>query len=137
MKYVAIGAALTTLVGGTAAYALTQTGEADAVPTPETSVAAPLEQAAPVAKKASGKRAQGKPKPKAVPAQKFGADSQLIKKVTIGMSATDVVATIGTADYCEEESTDFGYDVGCWYGSWLVWHSDSVVQSVTYYESQA
>ena len=131
MKYLTIGAALTALVGGGAALAITQSGEAE-TPVPKTDIGAPLKQLTPEPKSGQPDRPGGKAE-----AEVFGPDSELIKKVKIGMSSTEVVAAIGPADYCDEESTDFGNDVSCWYGAWLVWTSDSIVQSVTYYQSEA
>jgi hypothetical protein len=60
-----------------------------------------------------------------------------ITQIEIGSSYTEVTQIMGAADWTEEQSTDFGYDVIYWYGAWGVYTSNAKVTHIDYYESQA
>jgi hypothetical protein len=60
-----------------------------------------------------------------------------ISQIEIGSSYTEVTEIMGAADWTEEQSTDFGYDVIYWYGAWGVYTSNAKVTHIDYYESEA
>jgi hypothetical protein len=60
-----------------------------------------------------------------------------ITEIEIGSSYTEVTAIMGAADWTEEQSTDFGYDVIYWYGGWGVYTSNAKVTHIDYYASEA
>ena len=66
-------------------------------------------------------------------AEEFGRHSEVIEQLEIGMSYAEVLAIVGPADHEEVMSSDFGYDVTLWYGSWGIFLSNQVVRSVDYY----
>ena len=95
----------------------------------------------------AGKQAEnGRPQPKVKAAAKAASSTDAeqakrieakISQIEIGSSYTEVTEIMGAADWTEEQSTDFGYDVIYWYGAWGVYTSNAKVTHIDYYESQA
>ncbi len=131
-RYLAMGGTALVAIAGSAGYLVS-----------DSSSNAPLDTGGNTITEAAKEAEKVRPEPnvKAGPKAASPTDAEQAKRIEakisqieIGASYTEVTAIMGAADWTEEQSTDFGYDVIYWYGAWGVYTSNATVTSIDYYE---
>jgi hypothetical protein len=134
-RYIAMGGSALIAIAGSAGYLVS-----------ESSSNAPVDTATDTITEVAKEAEKGRPEPnvKAAPKAASPTDAEKatrieakISQIEIGSSYTEVTEIMGAADWTEEQSTDFGYDVIYWYGAWGVYTSNAKVTHIDYYESEA
>ena len=134
-RYIAMGGTALVALAGSAGYVVS-----------ESSSNAPLDTGGNTVTEAATEAEEARPQPnlKAAPKAASPTDTEKAKRIEakisqieIGSSYTEVIAIMGAADWTEEQSTDFGYDVIYWYGAYGVYTSNAKVTHIDYYESEA
>jgi hypothetical protein len=134
-RYIALGGSALIAIAGSAGYVVS-----------ESSSNAPADPGGNTIAEAAKQAENGRPQPDVKPAAKAGSPTAAekakrieakISQIEIGSSYTEVTEIMGAADWTEEQSTDFGYDVIYWYGGWGVYTSNAKVTHIDYYESEA
>jgi hypothetical protein len=134
-RYIALGGSALIAIAGSAGYLVS-----------ESSSNAPVDTAGDTITEAAKEAEKVRPQPNVQSSPKAASPTDAekakrieakISQIEIGSSYTEVTEIMGAADWTEEQSTDFGYDVIYWYGAWGVYTSNAKVTHIDYYESEA